>query len=126
MTAEPQPSLEIVTHASPRARLLALPGRLLDILPRREGAFWVLFALATPKFLGPVFTIALRRFLGPGASGVFDLASVPYKFLDNFRNFGTGPALVYERTVSRAAANTAWTLNMIFAVVVTGVAQVIA
>jgi Polysaccharide biosynthesis protein len=92
---------------------------LWALLPGREGAFWVLFALATPKIFGSVFTIGLRRFLGPGASGTFDLAYTPYKFLDNFRNFGTGPALVFEKSVSRAAANTAWTLNMIFAVIVT-------
>jgi O-antigen/teichoic acid export membrane protein len=68
----------------------------------------------------------LRRFLGPGAAGLFDLAAAPYKFLDNFRNFGTGPALIYERTVSRATANTAWSLNMLFAVAVTLAAQLLA
>lgn len=99
---------------------------LWNVLPRREGAFWVLFALAMPKLFGPVFTIGLRRFLGPGASGTFDLAYTPYKFLDNFRNFGTGPALVFEKSVSRATANTAWTLNMLFAVLVTVLAQVLA
>lgn len=96
------------------------------LLPDRAGAFWVLFAMAVPKVFGPVFTIALRRFLGPGASGSFDLAYTPYRFLDNFRNFGTGPALVYEKSVSRATANTAWTLNMVFAVMVTVVAQILA
>jgi O-antigen/teichoic acid export membrane protein len=96
------------------------------MLPDKAGAFWVLFAMATPKIFGPVFTIGLRRFLGPGASGTFDLAYTPYQFLNNFRNFGTGPALVYERSVSKAAANTAWTLNMIFAVVVTAIAQILA
>ncbi|MBV9279686.1 MAG: oligosaccharide flippase family protein [Chloroflexi bacterium] len=126
MSVEPRPQMEITIEARPAPRLRALPSRLLNALPAREGAFWVLFALATPKLFGPIFTIGLRRFLGPGAAGIFDEASVPYKFLDNFRNFGTGPALVYERTVSRAAANTAWTLNMIFAVIVTAVAQVLA
>jgi O-antigen/teichoic acid export membrane protein len=101
-------------------------GRLLRGLPKREGAFWVLFALATPKLFGPIFTIGLRRFLGPGAAGAFDLAFTPYQFLNNFRNFGTGPALVYERTVSRTVVNTAWTLNMVFAVIVTAIAQIIA
>jgi PST family polysaccharide transporter len=103
-----------------------LPGRLLAALPARSGAFWVLVAAGAPKLLGPIFTIGLRRFLGPGAAGLFDEATVPYKFLDNFRNFGTGPALVYEKTVSRAVANTAWTLNMLFAVIVTAVAQILA
>jgi O-antigen/teichoic acid export membrane protein len=106
--------------------MLALPGRLLDKLPAKEGAFWVLFALGAPRAIGPIFTIGLRRFLGPGASGIYDLAATPYKFLDNFRNFGTGPALVYERTVSRQVANTAWTLNMAMAVVVTGAAEALA
>ena len=76
--------------------------------------------------MGAVFTIALRRYLGPGTAGIYDLAYTPYKFLDNFRNFGTGPALVYERTLDRAAANTAWTINMLSAVAVTGVAQLLA
>src|SRR5437899_1725886 len=126
MSVDPQPAMDLTTApaTAPRTRMLA--GRVLDILPKREGAFWVLFALATPKIFGPVFTIGLRRFLGPGASGLFDLSSAPYKFLDNFRNFGTGPALVYERTVSRATANTAWSMNMLFAVVVTLIAQVLA
>lgn len=109
-----------------QGRLLPLLSRLLDVLPAPQGAFWVLFAMVVPKVFGPVFTIVLRRFLGPGASGLFDLATAPYKFLDNFRNFGTGPALVYERQVSRATANTAWMLNMVFAVIVTALAQVLA
>lgn len=126
MSAEPQPALEMVGQPVQRTGFRAIPGRILDRLPERQGAFWVLFALAVPKVFGPVFTIALRRFLGPGAAGLFDISSVPYKFLDNFRNFGTGPALVFERQVSRQVANTAWTLNMIFAVVVTLVLEVIA
>ncbi|HEX6506603.1 MAG TPA: oligosaccharide flippase family protein [Chloroflexota bacterium] len=103
-----------------------LPGRLLRRLPGQEGAFWVLWALAIPKVFGPFVTFGLRRFLGPGASGTFDLATAPYKLLDNFRNFGTGPALVYERTVSRSVVNTAWTLNMVFAVLVTVVLNALA
>jgi lipopolysaccharide exporter len=121
-TIEIQP---VTSAAEPRHYTLLLR-RLSNLLPKREGAFWVLFALATPKLFGPIFTIGLRRFLGPGASGTFDLAYTPYKFLDNFRNFGTGPALVFEKSVSRAAANTAWTLNMLFAVAVTGAAQLLA
>jgi O-antigen/teichoic acid export membrane protein len=126
MSVEPRPALEVTAEPVAVPRKLALPGRFLDLLPGREGAFWVLFALGAPKLMGPIVTIGLRRFLGPGAAGIFDLASVPYKFLDNFRNFGTGPALVYERQVSRAVANTAWTLNMLFAVIVTAIAQVLA
>lgn len=126
MTVEQQQTFDLVMEPTAVTRPVSLPARLLDLLPRREGAFWVLFTLAVPKLFGPIFTIGLRRFLGPGASGIFDLASVPYKFLDNFRNFGTGPALVYERTVSRSVANTAWTLNMIFAVIVTAIAQALA
>jgi O-antigen/teichoic acid export membrane protein len=103
-----------------------IPGRVLRRLPSREGAFWVFFALIAPRFIGPIVTIGLRRFLGPGAAGLYDEAATPYNFLNNFRNFGTGPALVYEKTVSRTVANTAWSLNMIFAVAVTLIAQIIA
>jgi lipopolysaccharide exporter len=106
--------------------LPAVLTRVLNFLPAPGGAFWVLFALATPKVFGPVFTVLLARFLGPGVSGVYNLATVPYKFLDNFRNFGTGPALVYQRQVSKAAADTAWLLNMGLAVIVAIVLNIIA
>ncbi|HLJ68842.1 MAG TPA: lipopolysaccharide biosynthesis protein [Chloroflexota bacterium] len=127
MSADPHLAVTTTTESPTRskARLTALPGRLLGALPR-EGAFWVLVAAGAPKAVGPIVTIGLRRFLGPGASGIYDLAATPYNFLNNFRNFGTGPALVYERVVSRQIVNTAWTLNMIFSVLVTLVAQLIA
>ncbi|MGH2449026.1 MAG: oligosaccharide flippase family protein [Chloroflexota bacterium] len=126
MTLEQQDVLEAAPVPVQRPGIRQLPSALLSKLPNTKGAFWVLVALVVPKLFGPVFTIGLRRYLGPGASGAYALAVVPYKFLDNFRNFGTGPALVYEKTVSRAAANTAWTLNMIMAVVITGAAQLLA
>jgi lipopolysaccharide exporter len=118
-TAEQTASMEQVARPATLPRMQALSGRLLQRLPSQHGAFWVLWALAIPKLFGPIFTIGLRRFLGPGVAGSYDLAVAPYKLLDNFRNFGTGPALVYERTVSKSVADTAWTLNMVFAVVVT-------
>ena len=119
MTAQQDVSLDPVAAPAMLPRMHALSGRFMHRLPNQQGAFWVLWALAIPKLFGPIFTIGLRRFLGPGVSGSFDLAVAPYKLLDNFRNFGTGPALVYERTVSRSVANTAWTLNMVFAIIVT-------
>lgn len=95
-------------------------------IPRTSGAFWVVVALGVPRLAGAVVTIALRRYLGPAASGVFDLAFTPYKLLDTFRSFGTGPALVYEAEVTPAVADTAWTLNMAAAVAVALLLQVIA
>jgi len=126
MSVEQQHAIEPQQQPAVSPRNVTISGWLMRRLPAREGAFWVLFALATPKLLGPIFTIGLRRFLGPGVAGTFDLATAPYKLLDNFRNFGTGPALVYERRVSRETANTAWTLNMLFAIIVTLAAQVLA
>src|SRR5947209_2780062 len=126
MTADQRLTIEPAATTAPMPRMRALSGRLLQRLPRQEGAFWVLWALMIPKLFGPIFTIGLRRFLGPGVAGSYDLAVAPYKLLDNFRNLGTGPALVFERTVSRSVANTAWTLNMVFAVIVTLVLNLLA
>jgi len=97
-----------------------------SLIPRREGAFWVLFTLLAPQGFGVVFTVLLRRVLGPGTSGLFDTAGVPYQFLDGFRSFGTGPAIVYQQEIDRPVANTAWTINMISAVITTLVAQIVA
>ncbi len=126
MTVEERLAVTLDQRPATMPRLQALSGRLLQRLPGQGGAFWVLWAAAVPKLFGPIFTIGLRRFLGPGVSGSYDLAVAPYKLLDNFRNFGTGPALVYERSVSKSVADTAWTLNMIFAVIVTAALNVIA
>jgi O-antigen/teichoic acid export membrane protein len=102
------------------------PEKKLSALPAREGAFWVIVALAAPRFIGAVTTIVLRRLLGPGIAGTFDLAFTPYSFLDGFRSIGTGPALVYEREIDRETADTAWALNMLTAVIVAGAAQLLA
>lgn len=98
------------------------PGKL----PRTTGAVWVVIAMGVPRVIGAGITIVLRRHLGPAASGIFDLAYTPYKLLDTFRSFGTGPALVFEREVTPALADTAWTVNMIAAVVVALLLQLIA
>ena len=99
---------------------------LAGLLPRREGAFWVLIALGIPRVAGAMATVVLRRFLGPGIAGTYDLAYAPYQFLDNFRSFGTGPALIYERELDRETADTAWTVNMLTAVLITALAQFLA
>jgi PST family polysaccharide transporter len=95
-------------------------------LPATSGAFWVVTAMGVPRLIGAVVTVALRRHLGPAASGIFDLAFTPYKLLDTFRSFGTGPALVYESEVTAPLADTAWTLNMIAAVAVPLLLQLLA
>jgi O-antigen/teichoic acid export membrane protein len=96
------------------------------VLPAPEAGFWVLFALAIPRLAGAIVTVAIRRYLGPGVAGSFDLAFTPYKFLDGFRNFGTGPALIYEEALEPAVANTAWSLNVLAAILVTGIAELLA
>lgn len=95
-------------------------------VPRTRGAIWVVIAMGIPRLIGAAVTVVLRRHLGPAASGIFDLAFTPYKLLDTFRSFGTGPALVFESDVTAELADTAWTLNMIAAVVVAGLLQLIA
>lgn len=84
---------------------------------RREGLVWLAANLAIVRLGGLIVTLLLRRLLGPGVSGVFDLASTPYRLFDSFRNFGVGPVLVVGRGLSRAEADTAWTFNMALAVV---------
>src|SRR5579864_8084791 len=74
-------------------------GRRRQLQPQRGGAIWILIATAVPRLIGSVFTVALRRVLGPSASGAFDLSATPYRFLGGISNFGTGPALVYEQSV---------------------------
>jgi O-antigen/teichoic acid export membrane protein len=107
-------------------RIETSSGRLTTLLPQREGGFWVLLALAMPRVAGAFFTIALRRFIGPRGAGLFDTAMVPYRFLDSVRSYGVGPALIYEREIDRGTADTAWTVNMLFALGVTAIAQLLA
>lgn len=82
---------------------------------RREGLVWLLANLTVVRLGGTIITLILRRLLGPGISGIFDLALTPYRFFDSVRNFGVGPVLVYERDLDRASADVGWTFNMLLA-----------
>lgn len=62
-------------------------------LPGRAGVFWVLLALKVPRVFGTVFTIVLRRFLGPGVA-----------VLVAVWGFGTGALVVRELTSVIAGA----------------------
>src|SRR5579884_1773501 len=74
--------------------------------PSPQGAFWVALSLGGPRVAGAVATIVLRRLLGPGVAGLFDLAATPYNFLDGLRTVGTGPALVYEQHIDAETMDT--------------------
>jgi O-antigen/teichoic acid export membrane protein len=90
---------------------------------QREGLAWFVANLAFVRVGGIVVTLLLRRLLGPGVSGLFDLAVTPYRFFDSVRNFGVGPVLVYDRGLSRGSADTAWTFNLLLAIALTIVAE---
>ncbi|HEX8919174.1 MAG TPA: oligosaccharide flippase family protein [Chloroflexota bacterium] len=119
-------ALPIGTISDVAAGQLSGSQRRTSLVPAREGAFWVLLTLALPRAVGAVVTVLLRRVLGPAVSGTFDLALTPYQLFDGFRTIGTGPALVYKREMTAELANTAWVLNMLGALLVAALAQLLA
>jgi PST family polysaccharide transporter len=102
------------------------PGPSTQTRIRREGLIWLLANLTIVRVGGTIITLILRRLLGPGISGLFDLALTPYRFFDSVRNFGVGPVLVYERDLDRASADTGWTFNMLLAFALLVVANLLA
>lgn len=97
-----------------------------NIRIRREGLLWLLANLTIVRVAGTFVTLVLRRLLGPGVSGLFDLALTPYRFFDSVRNFGVGPVLVYERDLNHTDADVGWTFNLLLAVVLLVVANLLA
>jgi lipopolysaccharide exporter len=87
-------------------------GRIFQKTAR--GIFWNFIAYALSKAVVLVTTSILARLLGKDDFGVIALAVIAINFLSVVKDLGLGTALVQRQENVKEAANTVFTLNLIF------------
>src|SRR5688572_10338674 len=87
-------------------------GRIFQKTAR--GIFWNFIAYALSKAVVLVTTSILARLLGKDDFGVIALAVIAINFLSVVKDLGLGTALVQRQENVKEAANTVFTLYLIF------------
>lgn len=82
-----------------------------------HGAGWIVAWRAATRILGIVSTLALVRLLAPSDFGLIALATSCVMIVDAVSFIGVEDALVREKAPSRAMLDTAFTLNVLRAVI---------
>lgn len=80
-----------------------------------RGAAWTVALRMVVSFIGVISTLFLARLLAPQDFGIYALAMTVYAFVDLLGAFGFGTALIQNQDATPSHYNTAWTLNLMFA-----------
>ncbi|MDJ1420745.1 MAG: lipopolysaccharide biosynthesis protein [Candidatus Methanoperedens sp.] len=91
-----------------------------------RGLFWVSFSTVLLKVINFILTIILARLLEPGHFGLVAIGLIIVNFFEIFRDLGIGTALIYKKDSVDKAANTAFFLFPMFAVIFYVVSYLIA
>ncbi len=86
-----------------------------------SGALWMIFMRFSVKSISIVSTLILARLLTPEDFGVMALVSSIYALVELLRAFGFDVALIQNQKADRDHYDTAWTLNILFALLATTV-----
>jgi O-antigen/teichoic acid export membrane protein len=81
------------------------------------GAVWMILLRFSVKGIGIISTIILAHLLAPEDFGLIALASSIYAMVELIRAFGFDIALIQNQQATKEHYNTAWTMNILFAIV---------
>jgi lipopolysaccharide exporter len=81
-----------------------------------RGAGWMVALQVLVKFISIISTLILARLLVPEDFGVYVTAMALFSFIQLFRAFGFGVALIQNQNATAEHYNTAWTLHLCFSV----------
>jgi O-antigen/teichoic acid export membrane protein len=97
------------------------PSQLLSLmtLARKttSGLFWVAFSNILIKVINFIITVILARLLDPENFGLVSIGLIVVNFFEIFRDMGIGTALIYKKDDVDKAANTAFFLFPVIAVI---------
>lgn len=114
-----------MARTGPRHRLLTRPGAKSQTL--RGGIFWSLLTYAAAKSITFLSTLVLARLLGPSEFGVLGAVLAYVALLELFGDLGMNATVVYESEEGISErVQTAFTLNLIVATVLTAVGVLLA
>ncbi len=91
-----------------------------------KGAIWMVLFKFTERSLGIVSTIILARLLIPEDFGLIAMAMSIIAILELFSAFGFDMALIQKQDADSNDYNTAWTFNLILALVITTLMVILA
>src|SRR5579883_1004638 len=83
-----------------------------------SGAMWLIFVRATIRLLGIVSVVILGRLLTPADYGLVALATAIIAALELMTAFSFDVALIQRQNLSREHYDTAWTITILFSIVV--------
>ena len=89
-----------------------------------KGAAWMVGFKMLERSIGLISTIILARLLEPGDFGLVALATAFLGLLTLLANFSFDVALIHNQNADRSLYDTAWTFNVIFAILL-GLALII-
>lgn len=78
------------------------------------GASWSMLSIAARQILSFAGVAILARLLGPGAYGLMGMAATITTFLLNFRDLGTGAAVIQQPEVSPRMLSSLFWINLLF------------
>jgi len=81
-----------------------------------RGAIWMVALKFSIKGLSIISTMILARLLTPDDFGLMALASAVYAMVNIIREFGFDTALIQNQNANRGHYDTAWTMEIIFAI----------
>lgn len=87
-----------------------------------RGLFWNYLSMAITKAGGLVITIVAARILTPAEFGLVVYAVVAVELLGLVKDMGLGAAVIQSRSNDPAVLDTAYSLNLVVALLLTGVA----
>jgi lipopolysaccharide exporter len=90
-----------------------------------KGAVWMLALRFCVKGISIVSIMILARLLTPEDFGLMALATSVYALVELFRAFGFSTALIQKQNASRAHYDSAWTMQVIFAILSASLLMVI-
>lgn len=90
-----------------------------------NGAAWMVSLRLSIKVISVVSTMMLARLLTPADFGLMALVSSCYAMVELIRAFGFDIALIQNQQASREHYDTAWTMNIIFALLASSVIVVL-
>jgi lipopolysaccharide exporter len=86
-----------------------------------HGSLWMIAMRFSIRGIGLISTIILARILTPADFGIVAMAMLLIGFIEVFNDTGQQAALIANPNPSRAHYDTAWTISVIIAVVLTGI-----
>src|ERR1043166_5463073 len=105
-----------------------MPAGSTDTLTRKTtiGTSWVAASAISRQLLSFISVAVVARFVEPSAYGLISMAGLLINFLQNFRDLGTGSAVIQRATVSEGLLASVFWVNTAVGALLTALIWILA